>query len=330
VVDLAALTDSGSACQGLVTRQMLRAAGLRPERLSRAARKGQLVLVRRRVYAREPLPSLPRFVVTDRGVAASYVLHVRAVLLSLGPTAAARGRTAAALRGWPLLVEPARTVEVAVPHGMHLRTGRDVKAVQCRELDVDELRPVDGAPLRVTTAARTLLDCATELPLVEAVVAVDSALRAAAVTVAELLAATASHRGLSGAARARRVLELCDPESGSVLESVVRVRMLLAGITGITSQRVICDAAGRHIVRADFCFDGARLVVEVDGHKWHQDASFDRDRDNRLAAAGWRVLRYTWADVMHNDVTVVRQIRAALDLSTESLQLAGAHTAVAA
>lgn len=320
-MDLAALALAGTATQGLLTPRMATEAGLRREWLPRAARLGVLRQVRLRVYAFSELPALPRFVVTDNAVSPSYVAHVRAVLLSLGPAAAARGRTAAALRGWAMLIEPARTIDVVVPHGLHLRAPRDVHCTQARSVDVDEVRPVDGAPLRATTAVRTVVDCALELPLVQAVVICDSALRAGDVSVDELAMVGRAIPGRLGAARVRRVIELCDPAAGSVLESVLRVRMLLAAITGFATQLTLPDRHGARLKRVDFCFQDARLIIEVDGQKWHPDPSADRRLDNRLVAAGWRVLRYTWADIVHDSSGVLAEIALALDGSTPSLHL---------
>lgn len=101
-------------------------------------------------------------------------------------------------------------------------------------------------------------------------------------------------RGRRDATRLRQVLELADPCSGSVLDSVLRVRMVQDGLRGFTTQTVLRDSSGRHVLRADFCFEHARLVVEVDGARWHPDGDVDRRRDNALACSGWRVLRFTW------------------------------------
>jgi very-short-patch-repair endonuclease len=221
-----------------------------------------------------------------------------------------------------MLVEPSRTVEVAVPHGSRRVGLASVKISERRGLSLESLEVLQGCdPLRVTSAAQTVLDCCRTLPLLEAVVICDSALRSGDVSVTELRRAVASLRGLHEAAAARRVLELCDPECGSVLESVLRVRMHLDGIAGFATQRVLLDAAGRHVLRADFVFEGERLVVEVDGQKWHQDVERDRRRDNQLAALGWRVLRYRWAEVVHSPDVVLREIRQAVGQRTDDCQL---------
>lgn len=301
--------ELGRTSQGLVTTAELTAAGVSRAALWRAVRAGAVVRVHRRVYAVASLPERPRYLVTDKGVAPEFVACVRAVLLSLGTGAAASARTAAALRGWALLVEPA-DIDIAMPHGSDLRrTG--LRSVQRRSASRSLVRVLPGTDrLRLTSRVQTLLDCMVTLPLLEAVVVCDSALRSKAVTLEQVQRAVAQRLpGVASIAQARRVLELCDPEAGSVLESVIRVRMLLAGITGFRTQAVLRAVP---CLRVDFCFDAARLVVEVDGARWHTDAARDQARDNALAVLGWRVLRFGWSQVLHEPEQVLADVWAAL------------------
>ena len=66
------------------------------------------------------------------------------------------------------------------------------------------------------------------------------------------------------------------------------------------------------IGRVDFLFRGARLVVEVDGAAFHDgllDRRRDAERDARLQAAGWTVLRFRWDDVVNRPAAVAHGIR---------------------
>jgi very-short-patch-repair endonuclease len=114
------------------------------------------------------------------------------------------------------------------------------------------------------------------------------------------------------------VLQLCDGRSGSVLESVHRVQLVLAGLTGFTPQLLVRDLPA---LRVDFAWQEAGLVVEVDGARWHVDPARDRARDNALAGLGWRVLRYTWAEVVHDEARVLAEIAAALSAGGPRTQL---------
>jgi very-short-patch-repair endonuclease len=328
---IAAVETAGRSSQGLAIAKQLRAAGLAPAAVARAVAAGDVVRVHRRVYALAPLPVSPLHLVTDKGVAPAYVAHVRAAILSLGPGAMAHQRTAAALRGWGLLIEPSRSIELAVPHGSRRASVRQVKLTERRGLAVDAVTPIaDADGVASTTAVQTVIDCAVSLPLIEAVVVCDSALRAGDVTLHELSAAAASLRGVRDARRCRQVIDHADPACGSVLESVLRVRMVMAGISGFTSQQVIVDPVTGRERRVDFAFEAAHLVIETDGEKWHPDPSRDRERDNALAELGWRVLRYSWAEVVRTPLPALRQIAAAAGLRISDGQLLGASLAQAA
>lgn len=62
----------------------------------------------------------------------------------------------------------------------------------------------------------------------------------------------------------------------------------------------------------DFVCCGAKLVVEVDGPYHAQQRVRDRERDRHLEAAGYRVLRFTNAEVDNDLAMVVGSIRRAL------------------
>ena len=309
----ATLRTVGARQEQLASRGQLVRAGVAGGTLHRALVRGEVVRVRRRVYAAAALPPWPRFAVTDEGVHPDFLAHVRAVLLGLGPRAAACGLTAACLRGWGVLLEPLRTVDVALPNGRRRGRSAGVRTTQRRRLCAEHWTVRPGhASLRVTTAVQTVLDCCRQLPHLQAVVVVDSALRSGQVTLEELQRAARALPGTRHGSRVRRALRACDPESGSVLESVLRVHLCEAGLDGFATQVVLRDARGRRILRADFVFTTARLVVETDGARWHADPARDRRTDNRLAAAGWRVLRFTWDEVVHDPAAVLAGVRAAL------------------
>ncbi len=66
---------------------------------------------------------------------------------------------------------------------------------------------------------------------------------------------------------------------------------------------------GGPILKPDFVWRAARLVVEVDGagtHLSRRAFEADRLRDQRLAAAGWRVIRITWHQLVHEPDRIAR------------------------
>lgn len=68
-------------------------------------------------------------------------------------------------------------------------------------------------------------------------------------------------------------------------------------------------------VEADFVWRDQRLVVETDGrivHSTRQAFERDRRRDQRLMLAGWRVVRFTWREVVYEPSVVAETVRALL------------------
>lgn len=63
-------------------------------------------------------------------------------------------------------------------------------------------------------------------------------------------------------------------------------------------------------------------MVEVDGARWHPDPTPDQARDNALAALGWRVLRFSWSQLLHDPDRVLQEIREALACGRPSFHLA--------
>ncbi len=108
-------------------------------------------------------------------------------------------------------------------------------------------------------------------------------------------------------ARTRRWLARhCDGRSQSLLET--RTRVALRGVGLRVQPQVAIPGVGR----VDFLVDG-KLVVETDGRATHAlSAAFDTDRRRDRAAliAGYRVMRFGYADVMGDINGVVQQVMA--------------------
>lgn len=212
-------------CGGYATRRALLAAGVTRHALSVAVAEFRVVRLRRGVYGL----GLPD------GIA-----RLRAAAVALN--GAVSHDAAAVLWGLELVHEPSQRITVA-----RNRSRATFDGVQVTRADVGATEVRDG--LRVTTVVRTLLDCAATLALEEAVVIVDSALRLGCVVLAELEVAASRVRGRH-ATRVRAVMRLVDPRAESVLESLLRVLLAMAGLAPDESQYVIQDRSGR-MARAD-------------------------------------------------------------------------------
>lgn len=303
--------------QHQTTRAHLQAAGLTRTQLESLVKSAGLVRLRRGVYAPAPLPVSGRHLLSGGVPDAAYVAQVRAVLLSLGAGCAAACRTAAVLWGMDLFVEP-RRIEVAVRRSRSRVAMAAVHVMRCTTMSVLDLDVLGLESLCLTTPLRTVLDCARTRPLREAVVIADSALRVGLFTVDELVTAVAAEAGKPGCRKLRRLLELVDPDSGSVLESLFRVLVVEAGLVPV-SQFIVRTRSGAAVGRFDFCFELQRLIVECDGRRWH-DPEDVRDKDrrpgNELERLRWRLLRVTWAEVVHQPEYVLQLVKDCLEPAT--------------
>jgi len=66
---------------------------------------------------------------------------------------------------------------------------------------------------------------------------------------------------------------------------------------------------------ADFLWREQRLIVETDGrdvHSTRQAFERERERDQRLTVAGWRVVRFTWRQITREPDRVAQTLRALL------------------
>jgi very-short-patch-repair endonuclease len=109
--------------------------------------------------------------------------------------------------------------------------------------------------------------------------------------------------------RLRLQLADVDGRSESIIESISRFR---CRALGLQVRIQVTLASG---VRVDMVI-GDRLVVEVDGREYHSNpAAFERDRirDARLTALGYRVLHFSYKQVMYDWPSVEAAILAAVE-----------------
>lgn len=272
---------------GYATRGVLLRAGVRRRPLAEALRQRRVVRIRRGVYAL----GLP-----------DGVDHLRAAAVALRGVVS--HDSAAVLWGLELAHQPEQ--HVTVPRN---RSRTRYSGVVVTRATVGDTTVRQG--LRVTTVLQTVLDCAAVLGTAHAVVVADSALRARLLTIDELRTAAAQVRGRH-AGKVRRVAALADERSGSVLESLIRVLLVEAGLGPDRSQYLVRDERGRVVARVDFVYLAARLIVEADGFEFHSaraDYRKDRRRANAYTRGDWSLLRFTWEDVVGDPDYVIDAVR---------------------
>ncbi|WP_413451472.1 DUF559 domain-containing protein [Georgenia phoenicis] len=186
---------------------------------------------------------------------------------------------------------------VALPRARGVRPGRARVHRESRWTRV-------AGPLPVAPPAEAMARVLRCLPLQAAVVTVDSALNKRLVTVEEVYPYLVG----PGSARAREALARCDSGSRSPIETLARLELEAAGLT-VVSAPSIAGVGEVDLVVEDI------VVIECDGFAYHsgwREYREDRRRDRALVALGYRVLRFTWEDIMANPAIVVTAALAAL------------------
>jgi very-short-patch-repair endonuclease len=218
--------------------------------------------------------------------------------------------SAARFHGLELLQDPVRHA-VTVPRDR--RKGRlpgiEIHRRDLSATDVDARWPV-------TSVLRTCMDCFRTLPLREALAVGDSAIRTGRVTLDQLQGEAARQRGTDSRA-ARTAAGLLDERAESVLESVARAEMHLAGLPDPESQVVVQTPLGPR--RLDFLFRDAGVGVETDGFATHgQRAGLLADcirHNGYVLTSGLVVVRFGWEHVVATPDLFTGTVQLALSLA---------------
>lgn len=168
--------------------------------------------------------------------------------------------------------------------------------------------------VKVTSWTRGIMDALVMLPQEEAQALFVWSRTREKVTIADFENHLKNSRGRWGTPRLRRFL--ADARAGIMSVAEARAHEILhrAGITGWEADVPIRDEQGL-IARADILFRRHRLIVHIDGRAYHGPDKFQAERTqaNRLAAAGYHQLNFTWDDLTLRRAHVVEQIRVFID-----------------
>ncbi|WP_445151835.1 type IV toxin-antitoxin system AbiEi family antitoxin domain-containing protein [Baekduia sp. Peel2402] len=279
---------------GPVTRQQLYELGLTPQQIAYRIDAGRLIRLYRAVYA-VGHPCLSR---EGRWMAA---------VLTCGPGAMLSHGDAAAL--WDL--RPAHGAAIHVTTSARAGRVPDRRRVRLHRVGTltgEESMELDGIP--VTTPARTLLDLAPSLrprTLEEVIERMDRLALFDLVAVRRVLDA---HPRQSGAPKLRGVLDRLAGTGVQDTRSPLEVALLqLCDDHRLPTPAANILVAG-HLV--DFHWPGTDLVVETDGFAFHRTRSAfdaDRERDQALVLAGYRVVRFTYEQVTRRRRETANRLR---------------------
>ena len=97
------------------------------------------------------------------------------------------------------------------------------------------------------------------------------------------------------------------------METRLRWLLIQAGLPRPEVQTNLRDGKNRFVGRADLYYPAARLVLEYDGGNHRERLVEDDRRQNLLLNAGFRLLRFTAADIYNHPDVVEAQVRSALN-----------------
>jgi very-short-patch-repair endonuclease len=283
---------------GLVTLEQLRALDISADGAYQRAVAGRLHRVHEEVYA------VGHALLTMEG-------QWMAAVLACGSGAVLSHRSAAALLG---IREIDRgSVDVTAPN----RRGRHPSGIHAHRhgsLSAGDSTRVRGIPC--TTVERTLLDLAAVVPVWQLRKALAEAEVLRIVDLSVLRALLRRSRGRRGVARLRLILDELHPETKRTRSELERMflSMCRRGTLPTPEVNVSLRISGRQL-KPDFLWRDAGLIIEADSRRFHDtDSAFqhDRQREQLLQLAGWRVSRCTWEQVEREPQRLAQTIKALL------------------
>jgi very-short-patch-repair endonuclease len=299
VAALAALARLTEHRQGVFGRHDARSVGITDNQLVAMARQGLIVRKHRGVYCLAGVRPTP-----EQG------LH--AALSWAGTAAAAAGRSAARLYRLDgiAVVRP----EIVVPSTKRLRSN-SVTVFRARDRRALMIRNVDGIPTTGVEATLLLLAHLVDAETLE--VACEDARRRRLTSMAALGAYLDrwQQRGRPGLVNLRALLSELDPQhpARSKLEVLTRRLLVAHGLGGFVRELPL--PAGERRFAYDFAYVDERVILEVNGRRWHDDpADFERDQRKWSVPArhGFRLVLATWETVTHRPDQLVAELRQAL------------------
>ena len=302
---------------GLFLRHEAIAAGMSDEDLRRGIRAGQIIRVRQGAYACArtwgSLDEAGRHLIRATAVV---LTHNGGVALSHVSGAIAHG-----LRVWG--------VDLAHAHLVRCDdlTGRSTKDITYHTggWPRDQLATIRGVP--VLDAATCAVGVAALGSIEAGVVTVDSAYDLKLADQKALVGVVDRMRSWPGTRKLQVTMRLAQPGSQSVGESRLRVLCWSGHLPKPVLQYEVRDRHGRLIGVADFAWPAAGVLGEFDGRvKYGRylrpgeapgDAVYrEKLREDAMReATGWRMLRFTWAD-LSQPLRSIERIRSALQSTT--------------
>jgi very-short-patch-repair endonuclease len=234
-----------------------------------------------------------------------------AAVLACGPGAVLSHRSAMAL--WGLRENKRASIDVTAPN----RRGRIPRGIDAHR--DGSLIPADRTTLHgvpCTSVARTLLDFAAVAPIRDLRKAVSEAEVLRILDHGAVRRLIKRSRGRRGVARLRMLMDEIHPQTKRTRSEmeILFLRMCEQARLPCPEVNATLYPGGRRTM-PDFLWRDAGLIVEADSRRFHDtDSAFqsDREREQRLQLAGWRVSRCTWEQIEREPRRLAKTIRGLL------------------
>lgn len=296
------LAELLAAQHGAVARSQAIQAGLSPSAVRTELRNGRWEQAAPRVY-------------TLRGLGDSWYRQLWVAYLHLGPDACVTHESAGRLHGFDEV--PSGLVVLTLPHGRRISSST-ARLHRADDLIREHVTLLDGLP--VTTPARTVVDLAAVLRPARLRSLIESCVVERRLGLAQIGAALAQvrRRGKPGVTRLSRVLDELGPGDGipnGELERLFATVVDLAGLPRPVHEHPL-PGVGARSGFVDRCWPEAKMIVEIDGRKWHsrrQQVVADHDRALQAQTAGYETSRVLWEHVVHDAAGTAAALRAIYD-----------------
>jgi very-short-patch-repair endonuclease len=300
----AGLAELAGRQRGVFTREQALGLGVSRGMLVRRIEAGLWLRVLRGVYRMASTPPSWHQKLLAGCLWASAVVSQFSAARLYGLEGVSRGR-----RGDPVELTGLRGSNVHAP-GFVVHT--------TRQLERHDQSVFDGIP--VTSLARTLVDLSPSLDERHLSAALDSGLATHTFVDVRFLAREIRRLrapGRSISPTLARLLEARAPDAlhlDSVLERRFSGALRRARLPRPKEHFEVIDG-GRRLAEVDFAYPRARLAIQLHGASIHRRCSVwerDQDQSSELAAAGWRVINVTWAQLEASEADVLERVRRAL------------------
>jgi very-short-patch-repair endonuclease len=287
-----AIAELAAKQRGVITRAQLLELGLTRTTIDNWVKHSRLHPLYRGVF----LLGHPRPIAGARNLAAVLACGRGAVLSHL---------SAAGL--WRLLPGQEGDVDVTVP-GRNPGRRRGIRVHRVNALDRRDVRKLGGIP--ITSPARTIFDVAAVVRRRELEQALAEAYARRLARRSDFVSLLARRSSLPGT---RALRALLDDGTPALTRSQAEERLLALIRTAELPAPEINVRIGRDEV--DFMWRDQRLIVEVDGFRFHSSRSafeHDRRRDAGLSSQGFRVIRITWRQIVDRPEALIARLAKAL------------------